>query len=366
MAKRSKRDRVAARRGRPRLAAVLDEAVHDPTARAVAASAAVAAGGALAAAKIVRDRALQRAELHDARRYRLLPGERVADGVRRIARGQLDVAIELLEHSGTEELTDAVHSSRMALKRLRALVRLARDALGEETYRRENEIFREAGRELSAVRDAQVTLEALEALATRFADELSPGAFAGLHDALSEDARSAHERLKSDPRALAAMLETLKAARDRVATWPLHDDAGLQVLASGFERIYRRGRRALRTARRETSTEHLHTLRKRAKDLWHGAQVMRPAAPKMLKKLGPRAHHLADLVGEDHDLAVLLDRARERAASHEPGELELLTLLVDRRRRQLQRRALRLGRRTYARKPRKLTRRVSAAHPAPG
>jgi CHAD domain-containing protein len=365
MAKRSKHDRVVAKRGKPKLAAVLDEAVHDPTVRAVAASAAVAAGGALAAGKIVRDRAIERAELHDARRYRLLPGERVADGVRRIARGQLDLAIELLEQSGTEELPDAVHSSRMALKRLRALLRVARDALGEETYRRENEVFREAGRELSGVRDAQVTLESLEALMTGFADELPAGAFAGLHDALSEHARSAHERLNSDPRALAAMLETLKAARERVATWPLHDGDGLEVLASGFERIYRRGRRVLRTARHETSTEHLHALRKRAKDLWHGAQVLRPASPKMLKKLGRRAHHLADLVGEDHDLAVLLDRGRERAASLEPGELERLTLFVDRRRRQLQRQALRLARRTYTRKPCKLKRRITAAHAAP-
>jgi CHAD domain-containing protein len=365
MAKRRKADRVEPKRGRPKLAAVLDDAVHDPTVRAVAASAAVAAGGALAAGKIVRDRALERAQLHDARRYRLLPGERVADGVRRIARGQLDLAIELLEQSGTEALPDAIHSSRMALKRLRALLRIARDALGEETYRREQEIFRQAGRELSAVRDAQVTVEALEALATAFADELPAGGFAGLHDALSEDARSAHERLVSDPRALAALLETLTAARDRVSTWPLHDDDGLQVLGSGFERIYRRGRRTLRTARHEASTEHLHALRKRAKDLWYGAQVLRPAAPKTLKRLGRRAHHLADLVGEDHDLAVLLDRARERAERLEPGELERFTVLVDLRRRRLQRQALRLGRRTYARNPRKLTRRITAAHAAP-
>src|SRR5438105_13788783 len=155
MAKRGKPNPVVAKRGKPKLSAVLDDAVHDPAVRAVAASAAVAAGGALAAGRIVRDRALERAELRNLRSYRVLPGERMADGVRRIARGQLDLAMELLEQSGTGDLSESIHAARTALRRLRALVRVARDALGEQTYRRENEIFRDAGRALSTVRDAQ-------------------------------------------------------------------------------------------------------------------------------------------------------------------------------------------------------------------
>jgi CHAD domain-containing protein len=131
------------------------------------------------------------------------------------------------------------------------------------------------------------------------------------------------------------------------------------MLEPGFERIYRRGRRALKVARQDPTTESLHELRKRAKDLWHGAQVVRPAAPKPMKKLARRAHDLADVVGEDHDLAVLLDGARQRPDTLAPGELELLDGLVSRRRARLQRKALRLGRRVYARKPRKVARLVA-------
>ena len=123
------------------------------------------------------------------------------------------------------------------------------------------------------------------------------------------------------------------------------------MLEPGFERIYRRGRRALKAARADPSTENLHELRKRAKDLWHAAQILRPAAPKPMKQLARRAHALSDVTGDDHDLAVLRAAARERHATLAPGELALLEGLVARRRRRLRRKALAQGRRLYARKP---------------
>lgn len=73
-----------------------------------------------------------------------------------------------------------------------------------------------------------------------------------------------------------------------------------------------------------------------------------------MKKLAGRAHDLSDLTGEDHDLAVLLAVARQRTGVLEPGELDLLALLVERRRARLQRKALKCGKRVYARKPVKL------------
>ncbi len=109
----------------------------------------------------------------------------------------------------------------------------------------------------------------------------------------------------------------------------------------------------------ETDTEHRHELRTRAQNLWHAAQVLRLAAPKPMKQLARAAHDLSDIVGEDHDPAVLLDGARDRADTLGPGELTLLEALVGRRRAVLQRRALTCGRRVYARKPRKLVKPVA-------
>jgi CHAD domain-containing protein len=288
--------------------------------------------------------------------YRLRPGEGAADGVRRIARGQIDFAADELDGKGDGDLDSAVHESRKAFKRLRALVRVSRDALGDEAYRRENTIFRDAGRRLSAARDAAVMVETLEGLTARYRTELADDAFSGLRDALADEAAAASARLADDRGAVEEVQGALAAARRRVAGWPIDDDGGLELLEPGFERIYRRGRRALKAARKDPDTEQLHELRKRAKDLWHAAQILRPAAPKPVKKLARRAHALSDLAGDDHDLAVLRAAARERHATLARGELALLEGLIDRRRGRLQRKALSRARRVYARKPRKLAR----------
>src|ERR671918_2882080 len=97
--------------------------------------------------------------LDDQRQFRLSDGEQVPDGLRRIARGQLDLSIERLEGQTDEELGTAVHETRKSLKRLRTTVRLARDELGDEVYRRENGAFRAAGRRLAGARDSQGLLE---------------------------------------------------------------------------------------------------------------------------------------------------------------------------------------------------------------
>jgi CHAD domain-containing protein len=340
---------------------VLADAARDPKVRTAVASAAVAAGGAVAAGKLVRDRIAERSESRRRRSYRLRIDEPVAEGVRRIARGQIDLAVELLGKTDGGELDDAIHEARKTFKRVRALVRVARDGLGDETYGREDETFREAGRGLSNARDAQVMVQTLEDLASRYADETPGGGFRGLHDVLSAEARAAHDQIENDAATVRDVLVTLRAARARVESWPLPESDDLGFLAPGFERIYRRGRRAQRAAGKRSSTEALHELRKRAKDLWHAAQVLRPAAPKRMRKLARLAHSLSDVAGEDHDLAVLLDGARERARTLGPRELQLLDALIARRRAVLQEEALKRGRRLYRRKPSKLARRIAAA-----
>jgi CHAD domain-containing protein len=199
-------------------------------------------------------------------------------------------------------------------------------------------------------------VETLDDLTARYRTELADDAFSGLRGALTDEAAAASARLADDRGAVEEVQGTLAAARRRVAGWPIDDDGGLELLEPGFERIYRRGRRALKAARKDPDTEQLHELRKRAKDLWHAAQILRPAAPKPMKKLARRAHALSDLVGDDHDLAVLRAAARERHATLARGELALLEGLIDRRRGRLQRKALSRARRVYARKPRKLAR----------
>ena len=141
-------------------------------------------------------------------------------------------------------------------------------------------------------------------------------------------------------------------------TWPLNGE-GPAALAAGLERIQKRGRRAYKAAAKDPSTEHLHDLRKRTKDLWHAAQILRPAAPKRLKRLADDAHELSDLLGDDHDLATLSEAADRHATTLTSAEREQLDGLIADRRKRLQKRALRCARKVFATKPRKLAKTIS-------
>jgi len=201
-----------------------------------------------------------RSSSEDVRRFRLRDGELVSDGLRRIACTQLDMSIARLEGDTDEELGAAVHETRKSLKRLRATVRLARDELGDELYRRENSAFRDAGRRLAGARDGQVLLETLDALSERYPDEASRERFDRFRGFLAGEQAAAQRRLREGA-AIAEVLSELRAARARVPDWPLQRE-GFDGLAPGFRRVYRRGRRAYRAARREPGTESLHELRK--------------------------------------------------------------------------------------------------------
>ena len=105
------------------------------------------------------------------RKYRLQDGEPVSKGVARMTRGRIDDAVDELTGQTDSTQEAAVHEARKNVKKLRALVRLTRDELGSDVYRRENQTFRDAGQQLSGVRDADVMLATLADLEERYPDE---------------------------------------------------------------------------------------------------------------------------------------------------------------------------------------------------
>jgi CHAD domain-containing protein len=339
-----------------------------------AAAAAVAlAGAAAAGGKLAHDRRSRSAgDGETDRGYRLHADEYVPDGIRRIARGRLTDAHEQLDGASKRGLGAAVHDTRKDLKRLRACLRLTRDTLGEDTYERENTTFRMAGRRLSGPRDAQVLVETLDALAARFADELAPTVTAALRARMHDEHERANAALHENDTAVATTIGELAEARTRTAGWTL-DDEGFGALKPGLRRVYRRGRKRIRVASQRPTDENLHEARKRVKDLWHATQIVRPAAPKALKQFSKRSHRLADLLGDDHDLAVLREYVeRHPQCFDDESSKQALLAVLDRRREALQRAALKLGGKLYAQPPKRFVgaiergwRKRSAGRPAP-
>ena len=273
-----------------------------------------------------------------ARAYRLKAGEPLPEGIVRITHGRIDNALDELRGTSDSTPEEAVHETRKDLKKLRALLRMMRAELGENTFARENACFRDAARELAGTRDSDVMLETLGAL------ELPPGVGFDLRKAIEVERRQngAGERVGAARDAVAI----LKEARKRVDDWPLQRNS-FDALAGGVDRAYRRGRRALKSARREPSVEALHEWRKRVKDLWYPHTLLRALWPPVMAAIGDEAHELSDRLGDDHDLAVLASWVSENAQAG-PDLFEA----VERRRAKLQAEAFALGARVYAEKPR--------------
>ena len=283
------------------------------------------------------------------RAFRLEEGEPVPEGVRRIARGRIDHALDELTGKSDSGPEESVHEARKDMKKLRALLRLVRGELGEKAYRRENDGFRDTARELAGLRDADVMIATLGALEKRYPEEFPAGAAGGLRQVL--EAHRLRTTAGARGPASEAAVEMLKGARGRVPGWPLERD-GFEAFEDGLGRTYRRGRRAWRAAAKEPSSENLHEWRKRVKDLWYHCSLLQESWKPVMKALADEAHELSDRLGDDHDLAVLLAWANEHADGSE------LEAAVRKRRQELQAEAFAYGARLYVDKPGVFTERV--------
>lgn len=287
--------------------------------------------------------------------YRIQTDEQVQDGLRRCALEQLDRAIAALTESVSADPVEAVHDARKALKQERSLLRLARGTISPADRRRENIALRHAARMLSAARDAEVMLQALDELAERFAGQVPQSTFDAIRARLEAERDPARRRLLESGLP-AAVADELRAVRVRVDDWSLRGD-GWKALEPGLDRGYRRGRRAFERARTAPTATRLHDWRKRSKDLWYHLRLLKPTSRAIVGGHADEAHALSDLLGDDHDLALLRETLRT-GTGDVAVDVDAVLELIDHRRAQLQTEAMQVGERLYAERPKAFRKRM--------
>ena len=282
----------------------------------------------------------------ESRAYRLKESEPLPEAITRVARGRIDNAIDELRGKTASTPVEAVHEARKDMKKLRALLRLARGELGGRVYARENACFRDAAHELAGQRDADVMLETLGSLPYLPAGE----AWEVRKRIQADRARNGDEGGRKA--AAHSAVAILKEARGRVGDWPLERDS-FDALAKGLERTYGRGRREFEAAMDEPTVASLHAWRKRVKYLWYHHTLLRSVWSPVMEVAGDEAHALSDRLGDDHDLAVLTAWVEENG-----GAAPEFYEAVGRRRTELQAEAFALGARVYAEKPKAFVKRM--------
>lgn len=289
--------------------------------------------------------------------YRLKTQETIPAGIKRIADKQIESSIHNLTRSIKANRAEAIHSARKHFKKLRALVRLVRDDVGKAAYKQENVCFRDAGRELSTVRDAKVRIETLDNLLKRYQDSVDAEQFEGIRHILVDVYETARKSKSPSQREIDAIVSELEAAQTRIQAWGLDDDWA--AFKGGLHRVYQRGYQGYDLIGEQATPENLHEWRKRVKYLWYHLRILSPMWPKTLNALKKQTKKLADLLGDDHDLTVLRTFIMDDPEMFvDESELGVLLALMQRRQAELQTRARFLGQRIYAEKPKHFTKRM--------
>jgi CHAD domain-containing protein len=257
------------------------------------------------------------------------PGPTVAARLKEFLRQELHAAKKTLETSPVKKGESSVPEARKAIKKLRAGVRLARKMFSEAKLRRLKSSLRAAAHLLGPLRDHEVLKVTVSSLSRA-------------HEPVPEE--------KPDPPSRPPRLKAGEALRKAAVTLKNLSWTGIEPGAwkAGLKRLYRRGSDAMKEAGSNRGDDDLHKWRRRVKDFLYALELLKkeeiPGGASMLK----RTRHLAQLLGEDHDLAFFEQRYSSSAGRK---KLKIQFGRAKKRRRGLQKKAFRLGRWVFRRSP---------------
>lgn len=287
--------------------------------------------------------------------FRFRRRENIEKGLRRIAAEQLDRAVA--------ELTDAnldhhkrVHQVRKRFKKLRGLARLVRPGLGDQ-YGEINTWFRDRARSLSRMRDAETLVTTATKLEEDADGERAQAVLTDVRTTLTlrrDELAGQWQGLETE---LATLEAELRELRRNLGNWRL-EGKGEKALFGGFHKTFKRGRKAMERALSHPADDAWHQWRKRMKYHWYHTRLLSGCWRPVMETRARELSHLADLLGDDHDLAVLTAFTAGHGELFDTDAPDLVADLARQRRARLQKRAQDLGRRLCAEKPDALVKRV--------
>ena len=289
--------------------------------------------------------------------FELRPGHPFSSEIKRILLEQTDRAIWQLTTPGLD-VDAAVHDARKCFKRLRGVLRLVRDDVGEKRFSELNALFRDAGRALSDIRTSAVLSETLEKVHERFPRQFSEAEVQRLAARLRAHHEALRDRVLSQEALFRQVAAELQRGRKLIKNLPLQ---GNHFPSQGLSRVYARGRRGLARCQKDPAVAHFHEWRKRVKYLRFHVRILSPAWPPVLGSVTEELVVLSELLGLDHDLAelrrTLIEHPELRLHGAEQGKT---VRMIEIYRQELEARSFSIGMRLYAEKPGRFVSRMHA------
>ncbi len=236
--------------------------------------------------------------------FEILPGEEIQKSMLRIMHEQYDSIIQNAK-SYKKKPDKSVHEIRKSFKRIRAVLRLIRDAIGYSSYHRENTFCRDEAKLISHMRDLTVFYEDLAALDKQHRRTADLQLIQKLQQQILKEKEAEYKRIVSN-NVFDQIITDVRQAKERIDTFNFREN-GFEVISKGLARIYSKGRKELELVKREPTAENFHDLRKRVKYLMYHNQILRPLWPKYFKATEKMLDKAADQLGLDHNFAALID-----------------------------------------------------------
>lgn len=287
--------------------------------------------------------------------FRLDPTRPLIEAVRELARAELGSAARwALKSTRGSAGSRRAHEIRKSMKRLRALLRLLRSAMRKTDYKALNHECRDIARALAVRRDADVR----EATLTEMMTGVAPLLRAAIEEQLAA--------MRGEPRAPTATTTTATPGSRR-ASPSLR--TRLQALAVRFEKLalhvpeaalakgLRHGLRKVREARavaiNDPTNDAFHELRKAIQIHQRHLQLLASADPRTLKVRAKAVGALAQLLGREHDLSMLVVWVERQSST---AATKRIMRECRRMKQKLRQRALADCRPFLAKKPKQFTR----------
>jgi hypothetical protein len=152
--------------------------------------------------------------------------------------------------------------------------------------------------------------------------------------------------------------DRLADAKKRLVNLEL-SGSGFEVVGAGLERSYHRARRAFTRAYDNPSDEAFHEWRKGAQAHWRQMTLLARAWPDNLGARALEARTLSQILGDDHDLALLVSFARSDVAGIGEEHAALIEKAARRRQAEMRETARPRGERLFAPSPKRLRRSIA-------
>ncbi|MEO5768638.1 MAG: CHAD domain-containing protein [Polyangia bacterium] len=333
------------------------------------------------------------------------PGEPLGRALGRLAGALLGRAADALNDE-REQASERIHVMRTSLKRVRALMRLAR-RLARPKERRElrraERRLRDLARHTATVRDAEVVVQTLDGVIAAQPGVVKPKTVEQVRRELLERFRRAEQvfhapepavgarrpaddRLLAEPgraslRALAGLLMQERRLTDAWAlSRPRSWSKAADRIADGMTRTYRRARRYMSRAYNGVAAQQLtgqakktaaaahdwrqtgaafHEWRKAVKAHRHQLHLLSDTWPVWVTARLPELERLGQLLGEEHDLTVLSQTLSACPTCFgDPLQLESVLAVLAARQQQLRDEARPLGETLFRQRTRLFRRQV--------